>query len=527
MRLYPVMALVSSAFALAACGGGGGGLSSGVASRANALNVCAINDTSCAPGNTGGTPTTPAVPDTDGDGIPDNVDTDGGVGSGAGGNTPGITTGNRTLAIASSKLDTPNPGATALAVLTSSTTPTQAATEAAILSTNKPKSLKFAINTNSATNSQWAVPIEQTESLRGTRDLTWIEFRHISNAALPKDGFGNPIIVDPNGNPVTYDRDRHAFVYTVDDVVTPTNPVRRFNAYTSVDTKTDFYWSQLTPYMGDKANGSAKEDYRAYNALNLSTTVNRDEALQVWAWSGDSYSAHYINRSGEDSKQHAWTYGGNASTTMPTTGEATYRGRFVGNAKSANWKPKPGSEINPNANWRIQGRSELIATFGTNDIRGTLTPETWTSQQGIEENGGQYTWFTQEAGNTTDGNIAGTPSVGTGLRPNYYEVYDTTITLNGKVKAAAGAPTTGTPILNNFDGTATLNNDYNTANSALLGGFFGANGKEVAGVFSASGVNTDPEGGSNGLNGDRAAYIDMNGSFNGCITATPTGPCLP
>jgi hypothetical protein len=521
MRLYPVMALVSSAFALAACGGGGGGLSSGVASRANTLNVCAINDTSCVPGNTGGTPTTPTVPDTDGDGIPDNVDTDGGVGSGAGGNTTGTTTGNRTIAISSSKLVKPTTGPSALAILTSAATPNQADTQAAILSTNKPKSLKFAIDTKSSTNSQWAVPYEQTEFARGTRDLTWIEFRHISTAALPKDADGYPIIRDPNGNPVRYDQDRREFMYTVND------PQQRFNAGTSVDTKPDFYWNQLIPYMGDKANGSAKENYREYRTIDAAQEENRDEVLQVWAWSGDSYSAHYVNRSGEDPKQHAWTYGGNASAAMPTSATATYRGRFVGNAKSANWKPEPGSEINPNANWRIQGRSELVATFGTNDIRGTLTPETWTSQQGIAENGGEYTWFTREAANTTAGNIAGTPSVGTGLRPNYYQVYDTTVTLNGKIKAATGAPTTGTPILNNFDGTATLNNDYISSNSQLLGGFFGTNGKEVAGVFSVSGTTVDPVGGSNGLNGDRAAYIDINGSFNGKCILDAAQQCIP
>lgn len=522
MRLYPVMALVSSTFALAACVGGGGGLSSGVATRASVLQVCTLQDPTCIPSGTGGTPTTPPVPDTDGDGTPDDLDTDGSVGSGAGGNTTNTSTGTRTLAIQSSKLLTPNTGTTALAVLTSSTTPTQAATEAAILSANKPKSLKFAINTNSTANSQWAIPIEQTEFLRGTRDLTWLEFRHISTAALPKDAAGYPIINDPNGNPVTYSTTRGEFIYTVDD------PLNRFNAGTSVDTSTDFYWNQLIPYMGDKANGSAKENYREYRAIDQSPTVNRDEVLQVWAWSGDSYSAHYVNRSGEDPKQHAWTYGGNASAAMPTGASATYRGRFVGNAKTANWVPLKGSEINPNANWRIQGRSELTATFGgSNTITGTLTPETWTSQQGIEENGGEYTWFTQEAGNTTVGNIAGTPSVGTGLRPNYYEIYDSTITLDGKIKAATGAPTTGTPVLNNFDGTATLNNDYISSNSQLLGGFFGTNGKEVAGIFSVSGTTVDPVGGSDGLNGDRAAYIDINGSFNGKCTLNAAQQCIP
>jgi C-lobe and N-lobe beta barrels of Tf-binding protein B len=500
MRLYPVLSLVSSALALAACGGGGGGdFTSGVASRANVMSVCTIQQTTCIPTATGGTPTTTA-PDADGDGVPDDVDTDGTVGSGAGGNTANAAPGTRTLAIQASKLDKPTTGATAEAVITSGTT-TAAATQAAILSVNKPTSLKFDIDTKSATNAQWAVPIEQTEFATGTRDLTWIEFNHVN---------GPITAVDRNGNPITYNPARRAFVYTV----TNTFGGKTYNAGTNVDTTEDFYWNQLLPFMGTKANGGAMDGYREYRAIDSSPTVNRDEVLQVWAWSGDSYSAHYVNRDGEDPKQHAWTYGGNATTT-PLSGSATYNGRFVGTAKTSNWTKPDGADVDPNANWRVQGRSELVATFGTNDIRGTLTPETWTSYQSSKKD--YYTWYTQEAANTTAGNIAGTPSVGTGLEPNYYEIYDAQVTLNGKIKAPAGAPT-GSTVLNNFDGTATLNTPYISSNNPMYGGFFGTNGAEATGVFSVSGTTVAPIGGSAGLNGDRAAYLDMNGSFNASCT---------
>lgn len=500
MRLYPVLALVSSAFALAACGGGGGGLSSGVASRAGVLQVCPIQTPSCITTGTGGTPTTPPAPDADGDGIPDDQDNDGNVGSGAGGNNTNTSAGTRTLAIQASKLDKPTTGATAQSIITSGTT-TAAATQAAILSANKPKTLKFAIDTKSPNNSQWAIPIEQTEFPTGTRDLTWIEFNHVN---------GPISAVDRAGNPISYSPTRRAFVYTV----THTFGGRTYNAGTNVDTTEDFYWNQLLPFMGTKANGGAVDGYREYRAIDSSPTVNRDEVLQVWAWSGDSYSAHYVNRDGEDPKQHAWTYGGNATTT-PLSGSATYNGRFVGTAKTSNWTKPDGADVDPNANWRVQGRSQLVATFGTNDIRGTLTPETWTSYQTAKKD--YYTWFTQEAANATAGNIAGTPSVGTGLEPNYYEIYDAQVTLNGKIKAPAGAPT-GSAVLNNFDGTATLNTPYISSNNPMYGGFFGTNGAEATGVFSVSGTTVAPIGGSAGLNGDRAAYLDINGSFNANCT---------
>ncbi len=512
MRLYPVLALVSSALALAACGGGG--LSSGVASRAGVLSVCTIQTATCIPGTPTGTPT-PTVPDTDGDGIPDDQDTNGNTGSGAGGNTTATPTGTRTIAIFASKADKPTTAPTALSVLTSTATPTMAATEAAILSTNKPTTLKFAVDTKSPSNSQFPVAIEQKEFVLGTRDLTWIELSHLNGAAFA--------LTDKLGNPINYNPIRRAFVYSTTHTVGGVT----YNQFTNVDTTEDFYWNQLIPYMGSKANGGAKENYREYRAVDASPTVNRDEVLQVWAWSNNSYTTHYGVRDGDEWSKHAWSYGGNAATAMPTSGSATYRGRFVGTAKTSNWIKPDGAEIDPNANWRIQGRSELVANFGTNDIRGTLSTESWTSKQAAL-NDDDYTWFTQEAANTTAGNIAGTPSTGTGIAPNYYPFYDAQVTLEGKIKAATGAPTTGTPILNNFDGTATLNNPYISSANPFYGGFFGTNGTEATGIFAVSGQIVAPIGGSTGLNGNKGAFLDMNGSFNAkCTIIVATGLCAP
>ncbi len=575
MRLYPALALMSSAFALAACGGGGGLSDPSV--RAQTLDVCYINNTSCdAPPK----PVTPAAAlDSDGDGIPDSLDTDGSVGSGGGGNNTGTSSGTRTIAIQASKLDKPTTGKTALSLLTSALTPTHTATEAAILSANKPKSMKFSIDTKSASNTNWAVPIEQKEYVYGTRDLAWIMHNHTTEqlrlvdtkgnaiafasqgAGLPMGYFyttthtstsGVPItagsavaaadlaspyytnqlnrFVDRNGNPILYFPGRNEFIYTV----THTSVDGTFAAGSSVDTTSDFYWNMLTPYMGTKANGGAKGEYREYRIIDSTDTVNRDEFLQVWDWGGNSYTTHYGNRSGgADPKQQAWSYGGKSTINMPTSGKATYKGRFVGNAKTSNWTPADGADIDPNADWRVQGRSEVIADFGTNKVSGTLATESWTSyQQKIKSD---YTWYTGEAGIATPGNILGEPSVGTSSAPNYSQIYEARVGFEGTLVAGdqtattlvAGVPTT-TPIKNNFDGTATLNGKYISSNNVMYGGFFGDNGTEVTGIFNVSGTLVDPIGGSAGLNGDRAAYLDMSGSFNAnCATDPTTGKCLP
>jgi hypothetical protein len=585
MRLYPTLALVSSALALAACGGGGGGLSSGAGLtsgavldsaaeiRANELNVCGFGNGACDVRPT--EVVTPSIPDKDGDGIPDDQDTDGSVGSGAGGNNTGIAstaTGTRTLAIQSSKLDKPAAGTTALSVLTSAATPTRASTQAAILSANKPKSLKFAIDTKTAANSQWAVPVEQTEFVEGTRDLMWIEFNHLKQDLMLRDTRGNQIafvpsngtyiylqshtttggvsvlanqaltaadlssafyanqlsrVRDPNGNPLVFQPSRNAYIATVAHTVGGVT----YNPGNVVDINEDFYWNQLVPYMSDKANGGAKTNYREYRAIDSSPEVNRDEVLQVWAWGDNSYSSHYVNRDGEDPKQHAWSFGGKEATNMPTSGSATYRGRFVGTAKTSNFIKQDGAVVDPNAAWRVQGRSELSANFGTNDIRGTLTPETWTSWQ--TEDKAYYTWFTQEAANVAPGDIPGVPSVATGSRPNYYQIYDAKVILEGKIKApattvAAAGTTAPPPVLNSFEGTASLNKPYLSSNNPMYGGFFGANGTDATGIFNVAGALVQPIGGSAGLIGDRGAYLDMNGSFNAkCTIVVATGLCAP
>ncbi len=128
MRLVPVLALMTSAFALAACGGGslsGSGVLSASAERAAIGAVCGINDPSCVP-----TPAASAAPDTDGDGTPDATDTDGTTGGAAGGNTTSVATGNRTIAIRQFVLDKPAPGTVALSQVVSAEAPTFAATEA-------------------------------------------------------------------------------------------------------------------------------------------------------------------------------------------------------------------------------------------------------------------------------------------------------------------------------------------------------------------------------------------------------------
>ena len=174
MRLVPVLALMTSAFALAACAGGGGGLNGGGTLSAagivanNGTSVCGINQTGCIPTPTGGGGGTPA-PDKDGDGIPDSIDPVNGTGSGAGGNTTTLANGSTTIAFEGSKILVPTSGTTAKIELTSTVTATAEETTAKILSGTKPPDLRMAIDTSTGSNSTWAVPVNMKEYVPGTK----------------------------------------------------------------------------------------------------------------------------------------------------------------------------------------------------------------------------------------------------------------------------------------------------------------------------------------------------------------------
>jgi hypothetical protein len=233
--------------------------------------------------------------------------------------------------------------------------------------------------------------------------------------------------------------------------------------------------------------------YREYRVYSELVGQERDESLQVWAWR-ESYATQYRVGAGGEAAQQAWSFGGNKTAlgAVQTSGSATYNGRFVATAKTANYLKPSGAAINPNALWRVQGASQVTANFGpSGTIAGTLTPQTWVSEQtGID---GTYM--------KTVG-VTPTPPYTAIETPNY-SFYDTTIALSGTI--------TG----NTYAGEANLSGAYISGDQTMYGGFFGATGAETAGVFHVTGMDPYPVGGSAGINDDTRAYLTIQGAFNG------------
>ena len=230
--------------------------------------------------------------------------------------------------------------------------------------------------------------------------------------------------------------------------------------------------------------------YREYRAVSPTPGAERNEVLQLWAWN-ESYATQYRNATSGDAPQQAWSFGGNRTAAMPTVGTVGYTGRFVATAKTENWLKPDGSDVDPNALWRVQGASAISANFGTASVTGTLSPQTWESYQaGVAT--GDLRW------------VVGTP--GTVAQPNF-SFYNSNVTISGTI--------TG----NTYAGAASLTGGFvNTindpANNPMYGGFFGTGAAETTGVFEVFGLDPSPIGGSAGINDDRAGYVTMSGAFH-------------
>ena len=239
--------------------------------------------------------------------------------------------------------------------------------------------------------------------------------------------------------------------------------------------------------------GNAGANYKEYRAVSNTPGAERNEVLQLWAWN-ESYATQYRNATSSDAPQQAWSFGGNrtALASMPTSGIVGYAGRFVATAKTENWVKPDGSDVDPNALWRVQGSSAISADFSNAAVTGTLSPETWQSYQPAVTNG-LLTW------------VVGTPD--TVAQPDF-DFYNADVLISGTITGntyAGAASLTGTFV----------NTINDPVNNPMYGGFFGAGAAETTGVFEVFGVDPSPLGGSAGINDDRAGYVTMSGAFHG------------
>jgi C-lobe and N-lobe beta barrels of Tf-binding protein B len=275
--------------------------------------------------------------------------------------------------------------------------------------------------------------------------------------------------------------------------------------------------------------GGTYKEYRTINKVPGSPNAV-DEELQVWTWNagtGKTYATQYrdVTGGGNPAPHQAWSFGGNYTTAaaMPTSGSATYTGRFGAIATTSNFINDPGipQTLDRNNRWSVTGDTNITANFGTNgSVSGTLTPREWNAWQTLNGVIG--------FGSAVDPSTL--PPLPPGATPaqiadrqiaiaNWYVgVMDAPIQLNGSIKTNATAigntkPNTVTGVANYNANSGWINT---TSNSFFSAGFFGDNAEDITGVFSVDAQIPEPIGGIRPINDDRRGFINMQGIFNGC-----------
>jgi C-lobe and N-lobe beta barrels of Tf-binding protein B len=247
-----------------------------------------------------------------------------------------------------------------------------------------------------------------------------------------------------------------------------------------------------TNASGGAGLGGTYKEYRAFS--NDPAAGVFDEELQVWHW-GNSYGTQYrdVTGAGGEARHQAWSFGGTATPTanMPTGGTASYNGRYGATSKTYSFidDNNPLRKLSANGSWQVEGASNINVDFGTAQMTGTLTPQTW---RGYETLNGGVGRTTVLSSNTAD--------------PNFSGFMNDNVILKGSV--------TGNTISN---GTAELdpNQGWLSGVNPMYAGFFGAAGpNEVTGVYNFVAVNPEPIGGVRPINDDRRGFVQQSGVFH-------------
>ena len=271
-------------------------------------------------------------------------------------------------------------------------------------------------------------------------------------------------------------------------------------------------------------------NYKQYRNYNKGAS---DQILQVWTWN-NSYATQYrdVLASGTAPAHQAWSFGGNYTTaaSMPTTGTATYAGQWGATATTSNWvdvtkplakgatAPIGAATVSANNNWQINGTSALTANFGTGAFYGYLTPRNWS---GLNSTSGITNINIADAQANAAACFTGTCSLDHFNSWSNYQAYmSTTVVLQGNISKTQPNQIVGYTTLDPAVGWLTSTDPTGkTLPNPMYAGFFGgvSSGKpqEITGTFAVDGTQTDPNGGISPNNNNRYGYLSMSGIFNG------------
>jgi hypothetical protein len=303
----------------------------------------------------------------------------------------------------------------------------------------------------------------------------------------------------------------------------------------------EFGTNNITPTPNSKPDtkifgGGTYNEYRALTDASPEGTPAdekqdaADESLQVWTFK-NSYAAQYRNLGdGTGKARHqTWSFGGNpgksasSAADMPSAGSVTFKGEYVSNAETKNYKEREGADLNVNQLWSTKGNSEVSINFASKNVTGKLSPKIW---RGVGKDGFENVWVddakTEFAARVelaqaqaAAGQEIDLPPISYNLM-NYYAYMDDQINIKGVLTT----PATGGNLISGsvvYDPATTPQFTSDSANP-FFASVFGsqATGMEVTGAFALKSIEPQPIGGNTAINDDRRGYV----SHSGVIHAT-------
>ncbi len=350
---------------------------------------------------------------------------------------------------------------------------------------------------------------------------------NITDITPGTDSRGNPIANTGNDTSLTADSGDTTLVLEKSNIV---NLDDSTPALSKLSVKGTVATYQIDPNTKDQASWPKSKEfdyyktpnnalggsgnYKEYHLLSRSDTgIGIDEELQVWNWK-HSYGVQYRHLQGGDGEaaHQAWSFGGTrtAATAVPTSGSATYNGRFGTTTKTWNWDDTPiaGQTIAMNNKWRVNGKSETTVNFANGSVRSKLTPETWNAYRSL----GGATGFKDVVLTAAQKAKLNTADLAEN-NANTFSFMNDVIKLNGTLRKTTKS--------NEITGTAKLSavgsgQPVNGTNTNLFrGALFGANADEFTGIFNLEAIYPAPTGGTIPINDDRRAFVNHSGVVNG------------
>jgi C-lobe and N-lobe beta barrels of Tf-binding protein B len=274
--------------------------------------------------------------------------------------------------------------------------------------------------------------------------------------------------------------------------------------------------NEYLPGTNASAGIGLGSNYKEYRVITgTSANIKANEVLQVWQWT-NSFGTQYRDATSGVAAHQAWSFGGTktAAASVPTSGSATYNGKFGAIAHASNWtndSTRVYQTIDANSEFSVIGNAISVVDFANQSVHVELSPTVWNAEETLNGmNNRRDVDLTAPFTASTQANMLN----GSNIIDNVQAFMYTKVFLDGTISKdpLSGNAITGAAT---FDQSGAQRFVTLADSNPMYAGLFGNSANEITGVFAVSGASPDPLGGYSPIYGDKLGFIDMSGVFHG------------